>query len=44
MIRRWTDSWLIRFFIVFCVSIVLLMAVLFLVFSLTDLVHFLPRD
>jgi len=42
MMRKWTNSWLIKFFVVFCVIMVLLMAVLFLSFSLIDLVHFLP--
>lgn len=39
----WTDGWFIRFFVVASCTMVLLMAILFLVFSLTDLVFFLPR-
>lgn len=39
----WSDGWLIRFFMVACAVIVLVMAILFLSFSLIDMVHFIPR-
>ncbi len=40
---HWTDSTIIKFFLIASASMVLLMAIFFFVFSVMDILYLLPR-